>query len=350
MKFENLKERMEYFKSLADYKLTPNSYVIAHIDGRAFSKLVKNRFKLPFDDDFISMMNATAAYVCKNVQGCKMAYVQSDEISLVITDFDTLNTDSFFSYRLCKMQSIIASLATAKFNSLYMLYLMTHNEDIEPDELFSEKYLAQFDCKCFNVPTYNDAFAWIKYRQNDCMKNSKNQTCQTYLPHRMLVKLNSDEQIELLKQEKGIDWNDLPDDRKYGRLIYKEDVEMENEHGKFTRSQYIAHPAEVITRGYFDNLNIVPDRDKIEFDGINEEKPYSVVGRYGVVTKEPDGMFKMPFYFGKLDGDECPVMFVVAHKDDASRDMKVGDRFYIHNSRMTEDGPLYFESKAELKQ
>ena len=37
MKFENLKERMEYFKSLADYKLTPNSYVIAHIDGRAFS-------------------------------------------------------------------------------------------------------------------------------------------------------------------------------------------------------------------------------------------------------------------------------------------------------------------------
>ena len=57
-------------------------------------------------------------------------------------------------------------------------------------------------------------------------------------------------------------------------------------------------------------------------------------------------MFKMPFYFGKLDGDECPVMFVVAHKDDTSRDMKVGDRFYIHNSRMTEYGPLYFGSKA----
>ena len=67
MKFENLKDRMEYMKDLADYKLTPNSYVIAHIDGRAFSKLVKNRFKLPFDEDFIDMMNQTAAYVCKNV-------------------------------------------------------------------------------------------------------------------------------------------------------------------------------------------------------------------------------------------------------------------------------------------
>ena len=76
----------------------------------------------------------------------------------------------------------------------------------------------------------------------------------------------------------------------------------------------------------------------------------SVVGRYGIVINEPDGRLKMPFYVGKLDGDEYPVMFVVAHKDEASRDMKVGDRFYIHNSRMTEDGPLYFGSKVELKQ
>ena len=263
MKFETLKERMEYMKDLSDYKLTPNSYVIAHIDGRAFSKLVKNRFNLPFDTDFIDMMNKTAAYVCKNVQGCKLAYAQSDEISLIITDFDTINTDSFFGYRLCKMQSIIASLATAKFNQLYMLYLMTHT-NIDQDKLFSEKYLAQFDCKCFNVPTYNDAFAWLKYRQNDCIKNSKNQAAQTYLSYKQLVRLNSDEQIQLLKQEKGIDWNEYPDDQKYGRLIYKENVEFENDHGKYIRSQYIVHPANIITREYFDNLGIVPDRDKIE--------------------------------------------------------------------------------------
>lgn len=76
----------------------------------------------------------------------------------------------------------------------------------------------------------------------------------------------------------------------------------------------------------------------------------NVVGRYGIVTEEPDGMLKIHFYFGILDGDEYPVMFVVAHKDEASRDMKVGDRFYIYNSRIRKDGPLYFGSKAELKQ
>ena len=76
----------------------------------------------------------------------------------------------------------------------------------------------------------------------------------------------------------------------------------------------------------------------------------SVVGRYGIVTEEPDGMLKIPFYVGILDGDEYPVMLVVAHKDEANRDMKVGDRFYIYNSMMRKYGLLYFGSKAELKQ
>lgn len=40
-------------------------------------------------------MNETALYLCNNVQGCKFAYVQSDEISLILTDFETPETDSF---------------------------------------------------------------------------------------------------------------------------------------------------------------------------------------------------------------------------------------------------------------
>lgn len=119
MKFNTLKERMEYYRDIVDYKLTPNSYVLAMVDGRAFSNLVKNTFQLPFDDSFINIMNETAAYVCKNIQGCKMAYTQSDEISFIITDFDTPETDAFFGFRLCKLQSIIASLSTSKFNQLF---------------------------------------------------------------------------------------------------------------------------------------------------------------------------------------------------------------------------------------
>ena len=251
MNFKNLEEKCLYYRSLTDYKVLPNSNVIAMVDGRSFSKLIKKRFNLPFDDNFITMMNETAKYVCENVQGCKIAYVQSDEISFLITDYDTQNSDSFFGYRLCKMQSIIASLATAKFNQMYMLYLMAH-ENIMPSELFSDKYLAQFDCKVWSVPCSNDAFAWFLYRQIDCIRNSKQQTAQTFLPHKQLVGLDTDSQLAKLKEEEGIDWHtDYPDGKKYGRFVHQTTVHMSKEVKgqtiEFDRNVWVAEDAFELT-------------------------------------------------------------------------------------------------------
>lgn len=277
MQFKNLEDKCLYYRGLSDYKLLPNSYVIIFLDGRSFSHMVKNKFLKPFDDDFIRMMNETAKYVCKNVQGCKFAFVQSDEISLVLTDFDTPTTDAFFSYRLCKMQSIIASLATAKFNQLMLSYNIERNAydnclfDSE-DTLYSANDavraidnapLYQFDCKCWNVPTYNDVFAWILYRQNDCIKNSKQQTAQTCIPHKELLGINTDEQIALLKETKGIDWNLFPNDRKYGRFIWKEEVQLVSDDGyQYTRHMWKTHDAYPLNdehnREIFHNMNIIP--------------------------------------------------------------------------------------------
>ena len=197
------------------------------VDGRSFSKLVKKRFNLPFDDDFINMMNETAKYVCENVQGCKIAYVQSDEISFLITDYDTPVSDSFFGYRLCKMQSIIASLATAKFNQMFSLYLLNNKafSTASAIETVEQMHLAQFDCKVWVVPSANDAFAWFLYRQIDCIRNSKQQAAQTFLPPKQLTRLDTDSQIALLKEKKGIDWHtDYSDDKKFGRFIHQTTV------------------------------------------------------------------------------------------------------------------------------
>lgn len=252
MDFSSLKGKMEYYKSLADYKLLPNSFVIAHIDGRSFSKKVKKRFKLPFDDEFMNLMDDTAAYVCKQVQGCKLAYVQSDEISLIIYD-GYESGSSFFGYRLCKMQSIIASLATCYFNQKFIEMLF--NKGCKPEEIFTARNLFQFDCKCFNVPNYNDAFAWIKYRQNDCIKNSRQQAAQTYLPHKELLKKTAEEQVALLGEKKGIDWNMYPEGCKYGRLVYKEAVQLTTDDGTdYTRHQFKSHPSKIVDREWFDDL------------------------------------------------------------------------------------------------
>lgn len=266
MKFDNLEDRMNYFRDLADYKLIPNSYVLAMVDGRGFSSKIKKRFKLPFDDTFIDIMNQVAAYVCKEIQGCKFAFAQSDEISFIITDFDTPESDSFFGYRLCKMQSIIAGLATAKFNQLIWKELLATPCSTENlVQMMEDQPLYHFDCKCWNVPTHNDAIGWILYRQNDCIRNSKQQAAQTYLSHKALVGKHTDEQIELLKREKGIDWNTEYDDgKKYGRFIFKEEKTLYTAQNEpYIRSYFTIHNGCPLTIEENREIikNLIPKRD-----------------------------------------------------------------------------------------
>lgn len=236
MYFETLKDKCEYFRNLTDYKLTPNSYVIAMLDGHCFSKLIKNKYKKPFDETFISIMNEVAEYLVKNIQGAKLAYTQSDEISILITDFDTPETDAAFGYRICKLQSLLAAMAASKFNQLaflkdieprtYKKCLIDGEETIYGTEDLLDEYknqrLVEFDCKVWSVPDYNTAFCHFLWRQNDCVRNSKQQAAQAYLSHKELLGKSADEQVELLLKEKGVDWNKYSDGEKYGRLIYKE--------------------------------------------------------------------------------------------------------------------------------
>ena len=277
MRFNSLEDRMRYYRNLTDYKLMPRSYVLVMVDGRSFSHLIKDKFKKPFDDRFINAMNETAKYLCQNISGCKMAYTQSDEISLVLTDFDETNTESFFGYRLTKMLSIIGSLATAKFNQVMTEYRIGEvvGDSASAGDTVEECRLAvangplyQFDCKCWNVPTFNDVFAWFLYRQIDCIRNSKQQTAQTWLSHKQLERMDTDKQIELLKAEKGVSWEDFEDGKKYGRFIYKEQFELPVENRKpgmnetYIRNVWMVHDAFKLTdedgRERFDSIGAIP--------------------------------------------------------------------------------------------
>lgn len=257
MQFDSLKEKCEYYRSLGEHRLMPNGHIIMMLDGRAFSKLIKNKFTKPFDENFINMMNETAKYLCENISGVKFAYVQSDEISLYIHD-DSMS-GSFFGLRQTKLLSIPAAMASGKFNQLYT----THNLE-SLDGTFSKpecvvndliktvkkQKLAEFDCKVWNVPNENDVFAWFLYRQLDCIRNSKQQTAQTWLPHKMLSGNDSDEQIALLKQKEGIDWYDFAGGMKYGRLIKKVEREVE------IPKQYVKDGITTTLRTYWEPFDI----------------------------------------------------------------------------------------------
>ena len=248
MKFNNLEDKCLYYRGLTDYKIIGNEYMIIMLDGHTFSKKIKRKFDLPFSDDFIEIMNKTAAYVCQNIQGAKFAFVQSDEISILVTDFDTPETDSFFGNRLCKIQSIVASMASTKFNQLMYLYELEHAgslTSVETSDLIDSLPLYEFDCKAWAVPNKNEVFAWFLYRQNDCIKNSKQQAAQTYLSHNELMGLNSDEQIKLLEETNGIVWSlDYDAGKRNGRLIKKELVTKKNKEdgSEYYRNEWKSSP------------------------------------------------------------------------------------------------------------
>lgn len=226
MRLDTLEKRMQYYRSLTDYRLMPKTPVIIFLDGRAFSKFCKI-FEKPFDDIFIHNMNETAKYLCKNIEGCKFAYVQSDEITLYVSDTVNNETESWFGYRLTKMLSIAASLATAKFNQLLTIELCKSpcsREDLT--ELIANQNLVEFDCKAWNVPTENEVYNYFLWRQIDCIRNSKQMAAQAYIPHKELEGLHTGQQIEKLEKEKGIKWGKYSDDKKFGRFIYKELVKI----------------------------------------------------------------------------------------------------------------------------
>lgn len=247
MIFKTLKDKCLYYRDLTDYKLMPNSNILVMLDGRGFSKLIKNNFKKPFDDAFIDIMNRTAKFLCENIQGCKIAYTQSDEISLYISD--SPDSDVFFGGRLCKLQSLIASMATGEFNRWFTIWNLNNCKDnVNVGEFISNAKMAQFDCKVWTVPNKNDLFAWFLYRQNDCIKNSKQQTAQTYIPHKELLGKNADEQIAMCNDRCIVDWNLFEDKYKYGRFVYLVEKEGEattpdGEVVKYLRNSFEVSPA-----------------------------------------------------------------------------------------------------------
>lgn len=243
---KTLKERCEEYRSKTDYRVSKENYILVMLDGRSFSRVIKNNFELPFDDTFIGLMNDTAAYVAKNVQGVKFAYTQSDEISLLITAFGE-REDLFFSGRLVKMLSIIPGLATAYFNK----------------HLPADFPLVEFDAKVWEVPTQNDAFAWFLYRQNDCIRNSKLQHAQHYFSHNALKGLGQDEQVEKVLKEKGVNWNTAYDDgKKYGRLILKGEELHEGPQGEYYRTVWKVKNASPLMTIKDEMLALIPEKNE----------------------------------------------------------------------------------------
>ncbi len=211
----SLGDRMKKYEEVSRTYLIPRSYVCIRVDGRSFHTWSRG-LDNPFDKGLIQDMDNTAIFLCENIQNVKVGYVQSDEISVITSNFDNFETDTFFDGNIQKISSIVASMATAKFNDLRKTRLV--NEGIKRG---NEK-LAMFDCRCWNVPNHWEAYNTLVWRQQDAIRNSISSVSQHHYSHKALHGKSQSMMHEML-HEKGINWaTDFTDGEKNGRIITKE--------------------------------------------------------------------------------------------------------------------------------
>lgn len=220
---DELGKRMkENYEQVPKYRLTRRTPVIIRIDGKAFHTFTKG-FERPFDNVLGNAMRKTMEYLCNNIQGCIFGYTQSDEISLVLSDYRKLNSDAWFDYEVQKMCSIAASMATMAFNKFFVTECSVWlNDTVEWDDIdtFDEhtKNLfntyskacergAMFDARCFNIPK-EEVVNCIYWRQLDAARNSVQMVGQANFSHRELQGKSCNVIQDMLHEQKGINWND----------------------------------------------------------------------------------------------------------------------------------------------
>lgn len=250
----SLGDRMKIYEGVTRTHLMPRGYACIRVDGRAFSQYTKGLAK-PFDKGLMEDMDATAVYLCENIQNAKVGYVQSDEISVVTANADDFETQMFFDGNIQKIASVVASMATAKFNHCRVQRKLVETDEYDPT-------LAMFDCRCWNVPNHWEAYNTLIWRQQDAIRNSISSVSQSQYSHKELHGKSQSDMHEMLHQ-KGINWaTDFTDGEKNGRVILKEKYithEPNDYNGcSATRTRWVSKGAWVFTKDEGKLLAMIP--------------------------------------------------------------------------------------------
>lgn len=234
-KFDELGTRMKVnYENRTRILLPRRTYTLIRIDGKAFHTYTRG-FEKPFDMGLIEDMNETAIHLCKNIQGAVIGFVQSDEISILMTDFKTHETDAWFDGNIQKIVSVSASMAASKFNQLrWMRYVNdrynnpTNDNDPVSWEWFEgvrKLKLADFDARTFTIPSKSEVMNYFIWRQQDTVRNSIASVAQMNYSTEELKGKNGKIQQEMIFQ-KGLNWNDFEPMLKRGRFVFKQEYEI----------------------------------------------------------------------------------------------------------------------------
>ena len=166
---DKLGDEIKGYEKAYDHTLPANEPVIVRLDGHSFHNFTASMdFQTPFDESFKCMMYDAATAVLRFC-GSSIAYIQSDEITILMMNGANERSTPFFNNRVQKLCSLLASVCSVALNRDIEMASSHSNET--PNTLLNGA--AYFDCRCFTVPRDRvvDVFEW---RQRDAIKNAIN--------------------------------------------------------------------------------------------------------------------------------------------------------------------------------
>lgn len=211
-----LGDRMkEQYENRTRFMLPRRTYTIMRLDGRAFHTLTRD-MKRPFDAGFAGAMNHVAVKLLTEVSGSVFTYTQSDEISLLLQDFESTGTQPWFGGNIQKMTSVAAGIASKAF-----------------------RFDGVFDCRVFTIPDPVEVANYFIWRQRDAIRNSILMFAQHYLGHKECQGLNTIQLQEKVLAEKAGSWHNLYSGHRKGYVAHREQVEFRTEHPAQFGSGYL---------------------------------------------------------------------------------------------------------------
>lgn len=236
-KNDSLGDRMKGYENVTRTYLTRRLPVIIRLDGKAFHSFTRG-FKKPFDEVLVKSMQDTMKYLCENIQGCVLGYTQSDEITLVLVDYQTRDTSAWFENNIQKMASVSASMATLAFNRIFQSEINQYewgwktsftpqSVSIQEANIQYTNTLKQaarkgamFDSRVFTLPK-EEVVNCLIWRQQDATRNSIQSVGQANFSHKELHGKSCNDIQDMLMLDKNINWNDYPTNLKRGSCCIK---------------------------------------------------------------------------------------------------------------------------------
>ena len=231
VKKDSLGDRMKTYEGVSNHFLTRRTPVIVRIDGCHFHTVTRP-FEKPFDIAFMRAMIKTTLQLCQSIQGCVLGYTQSDEISLLLCDWQTLDTQAWFDNKLQKIVSVSASMAATFFQQNIQMCVFEQMWQMQDETIMSEQDKrklhsaenAYFDSRAFNLPK-EEVCNYFIWRQQDAIRNSIQGLAQSMFSQKQIHGINCNGLKEKMLQEKNVDWDLIEVFKQRGTCTIKEEVD-----------------------------------------------------------------------------------------------------------------------------